>query len=474
MTTAEASADAVAARVVELRARYPHHFLGIRLPDGFRPEALLAEYARNGVIASYERPDRGLALVAVGEAGRVELPPGAAPTALRGDVARLLAPELVSDDPALRPRLLGGFAFRQDRLPGDPWDGFGCGSLILPELLFVRDGESSGVVVAPGPDPTDPDPTGPDATGPDATGPDAAGREPAERIAQLLALAPASPQPSRQPLKVLQDVDRDRWQASVSAIAEEVRDGLYEKAVLAASRELGGDGLIDAGATMSALRRNYPHCHLFTVSVNGSTFLGASPELLVGLSGSDVNALGLAGSAQRGTTDQEDERLGQALLESAKDRIEHETVVRAIREALTDATSVLRAPNQPRLRRFRNIQHLATEISGTVLPGIDVLELVERLHPTPAVCGWPTDAARKVIAAHEHMDRGWYAGPIGWIDAAGDGEFAVALRSALVRGTRAWLFAGNGIMGDSDPASELAEVDLKFSPLTEALSGAPA
>ncbi len=459
MTTAEASADAVAARVVELRARYPHRFLGIRLPDGFRPEALLAEHARSGVIASYERPDRGLALVAVGEAGRVELPPGAAPTALRGDVARLLAPELLSDDPALlRPRLLGGFAFRQDRLPGDPWDGFGCGSLILPELLFVRDGESSGVVVAP-----DPDTTGGDATG----------REPAERIAKLLALPPDSPQPSRQPLRVLRDVDRERWQASVSAIAEEVRDGLYEKAVLAASRELGGDGLIDAGATMSALRRNYPHCHLFTVSVNGSTFLGASPELLVGLSGSDVNALGLAGSAQRGTTDQEDERLGRALLESAKDRIEHETVVRAIREALTDATSVLRAPNQPRLRRFRNIQHLATEISGTVLPGIDVLELVERLHPTPAVCGWPTDAARKVIAAHEHMDRGWYAGPVGWVDAAGDGEFAVALRSALVRGTRAWLFAGNGIMGDSDPASELAEVDLKFNPLAEALSGAP-
>ncbi|MDP6606672.1 MAG: isochorismate synthase [Dehalococcoidia bacterium] len=459
MTPAATDGDAivaVSARVRELRAQYPDRFLGLRLPGGFRPEALLTERARGGVIASYERPDHGLALVAVGEAGRTDLSPGAGPVALRPDVTRLLAPEVISDDPALRPRLLGGFAFRQDRPPGEPWGGFGCGSLVLPQLLFVRDGDSSGIVIAP--DHEDPSES-----------------EPTERIAELLtlAVAPASPQPSAAPLSVLRDVDRERWQHSVSAIALEVRDGLYEKAVLATSRELGGDGVIDTGATMATLRRNYPHCHLFTLSVDGSTFLGASPELLVGLNGSDVMALGLAGSAGRGTTDQEDGRLGRALLESAKDRIEHETVVRAIREALTGATSVLRAPNQPGLRRLRNIQHLATEISGTTLPGIDVLELVERLHPTPAVCGWPTDAARKVIAAHEHMDRGWYAGPIGWIDAAGDGEFAVALRAALVRGTQAWMFAGNGIMGDSDPASELAEVDLKFSPLAEALAGTP-
>ena len=113
-------------------------------------------------------------------------------------------------------------------------------------------------------------------------------------------------------------------------------------------------------------------------------------------------------------------------------------------------------------------------MTGRALPGVDVLELVQQLHPTPAVCGWPRDAARKVIAAHEDLDRGWYAGPIGWIDAAGDGEFAVALRCAVVRGTRAWLFAGNGIMGDSQSAAELAEVELKFSPLAEALSGSPA
>ncbi|MQC48461.1 MAG: isochorismate synthase, partial [Chloroflexi bacterium] len=194
-----------------------------------------------------------------------------------------------------------------------------------------------------------------------------------------------------------------------------------------------------------------------------------SPELLVRLSDGQVEALGLAGSLRRGETPEEDERLGEQLMSSAKDRIEHETVVRAIRERLAPATDDLQAPNAPRLRRLRNIQHLSTEIRGRVKPGVDVLDLAQRLHPTPAVCGWPTAVARAVITEHEDFDRGWYAGPVGWVDSAGDGEFAVALRSAVVAGDRAWLFAGNGIMGDSQPEVELAEVRLKYRPLSEAL-----
>ena len=450
--TSAALTDAELAAGVEerLRRRDRGRFLGISLPDRFDPVALLAEPATNGVVGSYERPDGGLALVAVGEAGRVEIPAGAGATAARAGAGRLLAAAGEADAPELRPRLLGGLAFRADRLPGPPWSGFGCGALLLPRLLFVRDGAVTGVVVSPGADHGE--------------------------LAELLAgAAVRPPQPRRgQRLEVLRGVDRDRWRSSVVTIATEVRDGLYEKAVLATSLELGGDGRIGVGAALARLRQDYPHCHLFSFSAGEATFLGASPELLVALKSGAVTALGLAGSAGRGDTEEQDERLGRALLDSAKDRIEHETVVRAIREALSGATSSLRAPNQPRLRRLRNIQHLATEVSGRALPGIDVLDLVQRLHPTPAVCGWPTEIAREVIAAHEDFDRGWYAGPIGWVDAGGEGEFAVALRSALVRDTRAWLFAGNGIMADSDQAAELAEVELKFSPLAEALAGPPA
>ncbi len=447
--TARVSIEELAARIDERLPQDGARFAGVRLSDGFDPITLLADPGPNGVVASYERPDRDFALVAVGEEARVELAPGAGPPRAREDVRRLLAVAGDIDAPELRPRLLAAFAFRDDRKPGAPWSRFGAGALVLPRLLFVRDGAVAGVVAAPG--------------------------VRADEIVALVARATMEPTEDspRQPLEVLRDIDGDRWQSSVDVIAAEVRDGLYEKAVLAASRELGGDGVIGVGPAMSRLRRDYPHCHLFSFSAGDATFLGASPELLVALDGDAVTALGLAGSAPRGETAEEDERIGRALLGSAKDRIEHESVVRAIREGLSAATSSLRAPNQPQLRKLRNIQHLATEISGRALPGADVLGLVQRLHPTPAVCGWPTGAARKVIAAHEDFDRGWYAGPIGWVDAAGDGEFAVALRSALVRDTRAWLFAGNGIMGDSDPAAELAEMELKFSALTEALSGAP-
>ena len=264
-------------------------------------------------------------------------------------------------------------------------------------------------------------------------------------------------------------MDRERWLTSVAAIASEVRAGLYEKAVLATTQQVTGDAPISVGRALAHLRADYADCHLFTMTSGDATFLGASPELLVSLTRGRVRALGLAGSTRRGADPEEDERLAAALLESAKDRIEHETVVRAIRERLEPATDELLAPNQPQLRRLRNIQHLSTEISGRVRPGVDILDLVQRLHPTPAVCGWPADRAREVIARHEAFDRGWYAGPVGWMDGAGDGEFAVGLRAALVRGRQAWLFAGNGIMGDSAPQPELDEVQLKLRPITEAL-----
>jgi isochorismate synthase len=207
------------------------------------------------------------------------------------------------------------------------------------------------------------------------------------------------------------------------------------------------------------------------VASGDRTFFGASPESLVSRRGNVVSALGLAGSAPRGTDDEKDRALGDELLHSAKDRIEHEIVVRAIREGLEDVTTELRAPNQPELLRLRNIQHLSTEVLATARDGVDVLDLVQRLHPTPAVCGWPTSQARSVIEAHERWDRGWYAGPVGWIDGAGDGEFVVALRSALARGNHAWLFAGAGIMGDSEPEDEFEEIELKFRPLAGALAG---
>ena len=434
----------IAARVAERRRQAgARRFLGLRLPD-FDPLVLLDDPRACGVIASYERPAEGLLLVGVGEAGRAECAPGQGLEGLREAARALPAGACDSETPELRPRLLGGFAFDHRMPPRGPWQGFAPGALVLPRLLFVREGGVTGVVIAPGVDPDEVE----------------------------SALAPrAAEAVGERALHIAQDVDRAHWLTSVGAVAGEVRDGAYEKAVLAASREIEADGAIAVGAALARLRDDYPHCHLFTVSVGEATFLGASPELLVSLRDGVVRSLGLAGSASRGADATEDEAMGQALLGSAKDRIEHETVVRALREGLAPLTQHLRAPNQPSLLKLRNIQHLATDVTAEATDGVDVLALVAGLHPTPAVCGYPSAAARAVIESHETFDRGWYAGPVGWMDARGDGEFAVGLRSALVRGRQAWLFAGAGIMGDSVPALELAEIEMKFQPLTNALSG---
>jgi len=433
-----------------LDARGIASFRSLRLPAGFTPTRFLDAPREHDVVASYERPDRGVALVGLGEAGRATSGIGAGPAGARDGARALFEAPWEADDAALRPRVLGGFAFRSDHEPGGPWAGFGVGSLVLPRLLFVQEGDVRGVVVAPG----------------------VRAAEVEARLAPLSRGA-APPDATASPLRAARGIDRDGWRASVQAVATEVRAGVYEKVVLATTQEFERDTDIDVGRTLARLRTNYPECHVFSIVRGDATFLGASPELLVAVRDGRVEALGLAGSARRGATPEEDDEIGRALLASAKDRMEHETVVRAIREALADVTERLVAPNQPRLRRLRNIQHLATEIGGRVRRGVDVLELAERLHPTPAVCGWPRLAAQHVISVLESFDRGWYAGPIGWMDAHGEGEFAVGLRVALVRHARAWLFAGNGIMGDSDPDAELAEVQLKFRPLAEALSGVP-
>ncbi|MGE3855497.1 MAG: isochorismate synthase MenF [Dehalococcoidia bacterium] len=438
-------AGEIVARIeTQRRAVGPEAFLSLTLPASFDPRRLLDDPQGAGVVASYERPAQGLAMVAVGEAGRIEAPWGAGPGAVGAQARALVDRPGGGDLPGLRPRLLGGFRFNPNVAPRAPWEGFGAGWLVLPRVLFLATGESNALILAPSAEPHD--------------------------VAALVEQAQRPPMDLEAPsLHVEQPIDRERWLASVATIASEVRAGLYEKAVLASTQTLAGDAPISVGRALARLRANYADCHLFTMTSGDATFLGASPELLVSLTQGRVRALGLAGSTRRGADPEEDERLGTALLESAKNRIEHETVVRAIRERLEPATEELLAPNQPQLRRLRNIQHLSTEISGRVRPGVDVLDLVGRLHPTPAVCGWPFERAREVITQHEAFDRGWYAGPVGWMDGAGDGEFAVGLRSAVVRGPRAWLFAGNGIMGDSVPQQEYDEVQLKYRPLGEAL-----
>ena len=217
---------------------------------------------------------------------------------------------------------------------------------------------------------------------------------------------------------------------------------------------------------ITRLSEAYADTTRFAVERGGRVFLGASPERLVSRRGSLVETDALAGTAKRGADDASIER---SLLESAKDRHEHALVVRAIAEVLGPWSSSLDVPDEPRIRSLRNVFHLWTPIRAVFREDKHVLALVDALHPTPAVAGTPRDRATSWIATHEPSARGWYTGAVGWIDAAGDGDFAVAIRAGVVGPEDVWLYAGAGLVEGSDPLAEYAETRAKQAPMLAAL-----
>jgi isochorismate synthase len=262
---------------------------------------------------------------------------------------------------------------------------------------------------------------------------------------------------------------RREWEALVEDAARACGNGALEKVVLARAVYARARVPFDPAAALERLRDAYPNAYIFAVARGPRCFLGATPERLVRLRDGAVDAACLAGSAPRGETPEEDARLGTALLASAKDRAEHAVVVRSVRAALEGVCSEVHAADVPRLLRLRNVQHLYTPVDGRVSWPTCVLDLVQRLHPTPAVGGYPRERALRFIREREGLDRGWYAGPVGWLDRRGNGEFAIALRSALLHGAEATLFAGCGIMAQSHASDEYAETCLKLCPMLNAL-----
>ncbi|WP_327581069.1 isochorismate synthase [Nonomuraea sp. NBC_00507] len=257
------------------------------------------------------------------------------------------------------------------------------------------------------------------------------------------------------------------WEHVVARAAQRIRDGELEKVVLARDLVATAERPIDVRLLLSRLARRYPECYTFSVA----GLVGATPELLIRRTGQEIESLVLAGTTPRGTGPADDVARGAALLASAKDRHEHECAIASVRQTLAPLCSSLTTPDEPELLMLPNVQHLASHVSGRLADGASVLDVVAAMHPTAAVGGTPTDTAIKVIRELEGMDRAGYAGPVGWIDAHGDGEWGIALRSGLIQGRRARLFAGGGIMGDSDPAAELAEAQAKFRVMQYALEG---
>ena len=256
----------------------------------------------------------------------------------------------------------------------------------------------------------------------------------------------------------------------VTQALQQIAQGTLTKVVLARMQWVQrSDGrAFDTAAALCDLGRAYPSCLRFSMPMGTATFLGATPELLVARDGCLVRCDALAGSRPSHVTGQSGKTAAQALLHDEKEAREHAYVVDAIRERLQAYGTVAAAPT-PTLRVLRNVLHLWTPITATLARPVHVLSLLADLHPTPAVCGVPQAAAAQFIAQCEAQPRGYYAAPIGWFDASGDGAFYVAIRSGLVRDDRAWLFAGAGIVAGSDPDRELRETQAKLRPMRTAL-----
>lgn len=263
---------------------------------------------------------------------------------------------------------------------------------------------------------------------------------------------------------------RDAWTEAVRETLGRIEDGSLLKAVLSRSEEVRSQRPHDPARVFETLRSEQPGSfRFFFLDADGAAFLGASPERLVRLAGNAVVSDAIAGTIRRGATPEEDEALAAELLGSGKDRREHDAVVRAVRETLARACDEVTGPSEPEILTLRHVLHLRTPVRAPARPGMHVLDLVAVLHPTPAVAGTPRDAALAWIRSREPASRGWYAGPVGWVSETGEGDFAVGLRSATLRGETARLYAGAGIVAGSDPDAEWRETELKMRSMRDVL-----
>jgi isochorismate synthase len=357
------------------------------------------------------------------------------------------------------PLFAGGFAFAAEGAIDPQWTSLGSTRLTLPALSVARRAGTvtltSNLLCRPGDDPGELTRA-------------AAARLDGIRVGPLPL---ANPDPLGG-LTITSVLAPERYVSAVAAARERIRAGELEKVVLAREVRVDARTPFHPGAVFEALRLGYPSCFCFCVGSRDAAFVGASPELLVRRSGASIGTVAMAGSTRRSADPAVDDHLGERLLRSAKDREEHAIVARRIERALEPLAVWVAAAEEPDVVKVANIQHLATPIRAQLAEPRSALELAGALHPTPAVGGEPWSRARELIEELESLDRGWYAGAVGWMDAAEDGEFCVAIRSAVLHGLSAHCYAGVGVVGDSDPESELEETEIKLQAVLPALAGA--
>jgi len=359
---------------------------------------------------------------------------------------------------------MGGFSFFDTETNGD-WKNFGTARFVVPEWIFVRDGNLGLLTVA--------QKVLHNGNVDDLT----------NRIKVQIQSLSESLAVYRQPgidEKHYEDLlqfsisegeeNREHWNQIVTTATDNIRLGVYDKIVLARTIHAEASRPIADTRLVHHLRREYPNCYTFLLQFpDTASFVGSTPERLVSIQSGFLNTEGLAGSIPRGQSATDDAILEKRLLLSDKDQDEHRFVVDSIMSRLRSFTSEIHTTPAPGIRKFTNVQHLYTPISARLPEGTDPFDVIDSLHPTPAVGGAPRLSALKGIPELEGFRRGWYAGPIGWVNANGRGEFSVAIRSGLIKDDHATFYAGCGIVEGSDPDNEWAETELKLIPMMTAL-----
>ncbi len=342
--------------------------------------------------------------------------------------------------------VFGGFRFDPTASGRPDWEGFPAAAFVLPEVL-ARDVDEGVRLVALAPD-------------------RASASERLDRFEETLERV-STPTPVAPGVATTTSWDsRSAWERTVADVTDRLATDDLQKVVLARVLEVALEAPLDPGGALVQLAEAYPRCYRFAIQPGPETgtFIGASPEQLVATDGTTIRTEALAGSASRNA----DAGLDTDLQTDPKTDREHGYVLETIRDRLRPHAASVEVAGTG-LRQLQTLEHRRTPITATPAGDVHVLSLVEALHPTPAVGGHPAPTARAVIDQIEDFDRGWYAAPIGWFDAAGRGHFAVGIRSMLTHGRQAHLFAGAGIVAESDPPTEYDEIDLKYRPMLEVL-----
>lgn len=351
-----------------------------------------------------------------------------------------------------RPRLFGGFSFHDSHEPAPPWQGFASAEFVLPRTQLTRADGKTWLTVSE-----------------QDAAPGAVERE----LANVReTLSGATTRPMAEPPGVVatkSTTPRSEWTGQVRSAVSRIERGELRKVTLAQALAVELAEEVSVPDALARLGESYPDCFRFCFEPTpDAAFFGATPERLATLRGRTVETDALAGTVGRGETGAEDAELEATIRDSEKMAHEHELVVETIRDQLAPLSGTVRVEDR-RVRKLATIQHLWTPIEADLQADDHVLSIVEALHPTPAVGGLPPENALQTIHETETFDRGWYAAPVGWFDADGDGTFAVGIRSAVTGEQSATLFAGNGIVADSDPDEEYEEVQLKYRPILDEL-----